>query len=89
MYTTRPCTTTCVIDGAPVTFTYYPDTCVLRVSDAAGRCLREDRWEASWAQLLTTLREIAMESAAAAKPAPRGADLAGGFPVGGAQFAAA
>lgn len=62
MYTTRPCTTTCVIDGAPVTFTYYPDTCVLRVTNAAGRCLREDRWEASWAQLLMSIREIALSS---------------------------
>lgn len=92
MYTTRPCTTTCVIDGAPVTFTYYPDTCVLRVYDASGRCLREDRWEASWAQLLNTIREIATESAVAAtpsKPVQRGADLAGGLSFGGAQFAAA
>ncbi|WP_322101611.1 hypothetical protein [Paraburkholderia sp. J41] len=73
MYTTKPCTTTCVIDGAPVTFTYYPDTCVLRVCNAAGQCLREDRWEASWAQLLATIREIAVASAEenAAQPGAR------------------
>lgn len=58
MYATRPCTTTCVIDDAPVTFTFYPDTGVLRVCDAVGHCLREDRWHGSWAQLLGAIREL-------------------------------
>jgi hypothetical protein len=58
MYATRPCTTTCVIVGAPVTFTFYPDTGVLRVCDAVGHCLREDRRRGSGAQLLDAIREL-------------------------------
>jgi hypothetical protein len=79
MYTTRPCTATCVIDGAPVTFTFYPDTCVLRVCDAMGHCLREDRWEASWAQLLASIRELAQAGGAKDK----------GLAVGGVESAPA
>ncbi len=62
MYSATPCITSCVIDGALVTFTYHPDTCVLRVSDATGQCLREDRWDGGWPQLLAHVRELGQAS---------------------------
>ena len=58
MLSSKPCTTTCVIDGAPVTFTYYPDTFDLRVSDACGVCIQKTRWLAPWASLLAALRDF-------------------------------
>jgi hypothetical protein len=58
MFTPQACTTTCVLDGMPVTLTYFPDTTVLRITDARGRCLRETRWPAPWRTLLATLREF-------------------------------
>ncbi|WP_404982492.1 MULTISPECIES: hypothetical protein [unclassified Caballeronia] len=58
MFTTKPCTATCVLDGAPVTLTFFPDTHLLRICSAAGVCLREVRWPASWRILLATLREF-------------------------------
>lgn len=56
MVTTRPCTATCVIDGMPVTVTFYPDNGVLRIADSAGTCIRETRWHASWRALLDEFR---------------------------------
>jgi hypothetical protein len=58
MLSSKPCTTTCVIDGAPVTFTDYPDTCDLRVSDAAGVCIQKTQWLAPWTSLLSALRDF-------------------------------
>ncbi|BAN25227.1 putative uncharacterized protein [Caballeronia insecticola] len=42
----------------PVTLTYFPDTTLLRITDANGRCMRETRWPAPWRTLLATLREF-------------------------------
>jgi hypothetical protein len=58
MFTPKACTATCVLDGMPVTLTYYPDTTLLRITDASGRCMRETRWPAPWRTLLATLREF-------------------------------
>jgi hypothetical protein len=56
MLTTRPCTATCVLDGMPVTLTFYPDNGVLRIADPSGYCVREMRWHASWRALLDEFR---------------------------------
>lgn len=56
MLTTRPCTATCVIEGMPVTLTFYPDNGVLRIADPSGTCVREMRWHASWRALLDEFR---------------------------------
>jgi len=58
MFTPKACTATCVLDGMPVTLTYFPDTTLLRITDANGRCVRETRWPAPWRTLLATLREF-------------------------------
>ncbi|WP_341317634.1 hypothetical protein WN982_40955 [Paraburkholderia sp. IMGN_8] len=58
MLATKPCTATCVIDGIAVTLTFFPDTGVLRITDATGVRLRETRWAASWHSLVTTFREL-------------------------------
>ncbi|MFM0055236.1 hypothetical protein PQR64_06400 [Paraburkholderia phytofirmans] len=58
MLTTRPCTATCVIDGMPLTVTFYPDNRVLRIADSLGACIKETRWHASWRALLDELREF-------------------------------
>jgi hypothetical protein len=58
MFTPKACTATCVLDGQSVTLTYFPDTTLLRITDAAGRCMRETRWPAPWRTLLATLREF-------------------------------
>lgn len=58
MFTPKACTATCVLDGMPVTLTYHPDTTLLRITDANGRCVRETRWPAPWRTLLATLREF-------------------------------
>lgn len=52
MVSTRPCTATCVIDGMPVTLTFYPDSGILRIADPSGTCIKETRWHASWRSLL-------------------------------------
>ena len=59
MLATKACTETCVIDGIAVTLTFFPDTGVLRITDAAGRRIRETRWFESWRNLVTTFRELA------------------------------
>jgi hypothetical protein len=56
MLTTRPCTATCVLDGMPVTLTFYPDNGVLRIADPSGSCVRETRWHGSWRALLDEFR---------------------------------
>ncbi|MDR8395304.1 MULTISPECIES: hypothetical protein [Paraburkholderia] len=56
MLTTRPYTATCVIDGMPVTVTFYPDNGVLRIADPLGTCIRETRWHDSWRALLDEFR---------------------------------
>lgn len=56
MLTTRPCTATCVIEGMPVTLTFYPDNGVLRIADPSGSCIRETRWHGSWRALLDEFR---------------------------------
>ena len=58
MLATKSCTATCVIDGIAVTLTFFPDTCILRITDATGVRLRETRWSASWQSLVTTFREL-------------------------------
>jgi hypothetical protein len=63
MFTPKACTTTCVLDGLPVTLTYYPDTTLLRITNSAGHCVRETRWPAPWRTLLATLREFSGSSA--------------------------
>lgn len=63
MVTTRPCTATCVIDGMPVTVTFYPDNGVLRIADSSGTCIRETRWHASWRALLDELRGFTARAA--------------------------
>jgi len=55
---TKSCTATCVIDGIAVTLTFFPDTGVLRITDATGLRLRETRWSASWRSLVATFREL-------------------------------
>jgi hypothetical protein len=69
MLSSKPCTTTCVIDGAPVTLTYYPDTCDLRISDAGGVCIQKTRWLAPWTALLAALRDFAQLPEASASDA--------------------
>lgn len=59
MVSTRPCTATCVVDGMPVTVTFYPDNGVLRIANSAGTCIRETRWHASWRALLDEFRGFA------------------------------
>ncbi|REE22114.1 hypothetical protein B0G71_5315 [Paraburkholderia sp. BL27I4N3] len=63
MLTTRPCTATCVIDGMPLTVTFYPDNGVLRIADSLGACIKETRWHASWRALLDELRGFSEEAA--------------------------
>ncbi|NLP60527.1 hypothetical protein [Paraburkholderia sacchari] len=58
MLATKAFTETCVIDGIAVTLTFFPDTGVLRITDAFGRRIRETRWSSSWDNLITTLREV-------------------------------
>lgn len=61
MFTQKSCTATCILDGLPVTLTYFPDTTLLRITNAHGRCVRETRWPVSWRSLLTTLREFSRD----------------------------
>lgn len=56
MVTTRPCTATCVIDGMPLSVTFYPDNGVLRIADSSGTCIKETRWHSSWRALLDEFR---------------------------------
>jgi hypothetical protein len=58
MFTPKACTATCILDGQAVTLTYFPDSTVLRITDASGRCVRETRWPAPWRTLLATLRDF-------------------------------
>lgn len=59
MLSSKPCTTTCVIDGAAVTLNYYPDTQDLRISDAYGACIYRTKWLAPWTTLLAAMRDLA------------------------------
>jgi hypothetical protein len=63
MVSTRPCTATCVIDGIPVTLTFYPDNGVLRIADPTGTCIKETRWHASWRSLLDEFRRFGERAA--------------------------
>ena len=58
MLASKSCKATCVIDGIAVTLTFFPDTGVLRITDAAGLRLRETRWYESWQNLVATFREL-------------------------------
>lgn len=58
MLTAKPRTANCVIDGATVTLTFFPDTGILRITDSAGARLRETRWPMCWRSLLRTFREF-------------------------------
>ncbi len=58
IFTTKACKATCILDGMPVTLTYYPDTTLLRITDSSGTCVRETRRPAPWRTLLATLREF-------------------------------
>lgn len=62
MVSTRPCTSTCVIDGKLVTVTFYPDNGVLRIADSNGKCIKETRWHSSWRALLDEFRGFAERS---------------------------
>ena len=57
MFSSTPCTTTCVIDGTAVTLHFYPETSDLRITDAYGACIEKAKWPAPWSALLATLRE--------------------------------
>lgn len=59
MLATKACTETCVIDGIVVTLTFFPDTGVVRITDASGRRIRETRWSSSWRNLVMAFRELA------------------------------
>lgn len=63
MVSTRPCTATCVIDGMPVTLTFYPDNGVLRIADPSGNLIKETRWHASWRSLLNEFRRFGERAA--------------------------
>lgn len=63
MFTPKACTATCILDGQPVTLTYFPDTTLLRITDVNGHCVRETRWPAPWRTLLATLREFSTRDA--------------------------
>ncbi|KND55918.1 hypothetical protein BPUN_1565 [Candidatus Paraburkholderia kirkii] len=52
-----------MLDGMPITLTYFPDTALLRIADATGHCMRETRWPAPWRRLLDTLREFSRREA--------------------------
>ena len=58
MVSTKACIATCVIDGFAVTLTFFPDTGVLRITDAAGTRLRETTWNSSWQSLIATFQEL-------------------------------
>jgi hypothetical protein len=58
MFSSKPCTATCVINGALVTLHFYPDSHDLRICDAYGTCIQKSRWLASWSTLLAALREF-------------------------------
>jgi hypothetical protein len=72
MVSTRPCTATCVIEGMPVTLTFYPDNGVLRIADPSGTCIRETRWHSSWRALLKEFSQF--NQRAEAEIAARGLD---------------
>jgi len=59
MLSSKPCITTCVIDGAAVTLNYYPDTQDLRISDAYGACIYRTKWLAPWTTLHAAMRDLA------------------------------
>lgn len=63
MVSTRPCTAACVIDGMPVTLTFYPDSGILRIADPSGTCIKETRWHASWRSLLDEFRRFGERAA--------------------------
>ena len=63
MVSARPCTATCVIDGMPVTLTFYPDNGILRIADPRGVCIKETRWHASWRSLLDEFRRFGERAA--------------------------
>jgi hypothetical protein len=58
MFTSRPCKATCVVDGSAVQISFYPDTGILRIADAARASVRETRWGASWNELLKAFAEF-------------------------------
>jgi hypothetical protein len=58
MFTSRPCKATCVVDGCAIQISFYPDTGILRVADAARASVRETRWAASWNELLRAFAEF-------------------------------
>jgi hypothetical protein len=54
----KPCTATCILDGTAVTFSFYPDTQDLRISDAHGVCIHKTKWPAPWTMLHDTIRDF-------------------------------
>lgn len=62
MPTNQTCTATCVIDGEAVRLYFFPDTGVLRISDAMGASQRETRWGASWRALMKTFQEFSLST---------------------------
>jgi hypothetical protein len=59
---TKACTASGVIDGIPVTLTFFPDTGILRITDTSGRRIRETWWYASWRSLIATFGELTQHS---------------------------
>jgi hypothetical protein len=62
MIAARPCSATCVVEGVPIVVRFYPDSGALRLTDAAGRCLRESRWADTWRSLMTALNGLDSKS---------------------------
>jgi len=58
MIAAKPCTATWVVEGIAVLVSFYPDSAHLRLTDAAGRCFHEGRWEGSWSSLMSAFREL-------------------------------
>ncbi len=62
MTVARPCTATWVVEGIAVLVSFDPDSAALRLTDAAGMCVQEGRWDGTWSSLMATFREFNMQS---------------------------
>jgi hypothetical protein len=61
MIAAKPCTAIWVMEGIAVLVSFYPDSAYLRLTDAAGRCFQEGRWEGSWSSLMSAFREFRVQ----------------------------
>jgi hypothetical protein len=64
MLSSKPYTATGMLAGAAVTFSFYPDTRDLRISDAYGVCIHKTKWPAPWTMLHDTIRDFSRTSPA-------------------------